>query len=115
MTTTHQWTTYHPFPDPRKGELLHAPIGPGVDDLRHISTKKPVLFGIGSRCALRMSSLLPKPHGAGTRNNEAKRKYVLRHINDIEYRTRPCATRAQAAQIERDIKSEDGHDYIFNT
>lgn len=113
--TAHRWTAFRPFPDPRKGELLHAPIGPGVYDLRHISTKEPILFGIGSRCALRMSSLLPKPLGAGTRNNTAKRDYVLKHINDIEYRTLPCATRDEAAQVERDIKSKRGHDYKFKT
>jgi hypothetical protein len=109
------WSPWRPFPDPRKHGVLHAPLGPGVYDLRRASTKKPVLFGIGGRCALRMSSLLPKPHGAGTRNNEAKRKYVLKHLADIEYRTKPTKTRAEAAAIEREIKRTEGHLYIYNT
>lgn len=90
-------------------------MGPGVYDLRRISTKEPVLYGISGRCASRMTSLLPKPLGTGTRNNEGKRRYVLRHLGDIEYRTHPCVTRDQAAAIERDIRRSRGHLYRFNT
>ena len=109
------WSRWHPFPDPRTHGFLHAPIGPGVYDLRRTSTKQPVLFGIGGRCAQRMSSLLPKPYGEGTRNNEAKRRYVLRHIADIEYRVRPTATRQEAAAIEREIKQKHAKKYRFPT
>lgn len=113
--STHNWSRFRPFPDPRKGGILHAPLGPGVYDLRRISTQKLVLFGIGSRCAHRMTSLLPQPIGTGTRNNSRKRKYLLRHLKDIEYRTRPCKTREEAADVERDIKRTRGHRYSFNT
>jgi hypothetical protein len=108
------WTHWRPFPDPRKGGILCAPFGPGVYDLRRISTKEPVLFGIGSRCAHRMTSLLPKPLGCGTRNNSAKRDYLLEHLDDIEYRTHPCNTRAEAATIERQLKATTPA-YRFNT
>ncbi len=113
--STPNWSRFHPFPDPRKGGILHAPLGPGVYDLRRISTGKPILLGIGSRCAHRMTSLLPQPIGTGTRNNSRKRKYLLRHLKDIEYRTRPCTSREEAADIERDIKRTRGHRYSFNT
>lgn len=109
------WSRFRPFPDPREAGILHAPFGPGVYDLRRISTGKPVLYGIGSRCAQRMTSLLPKPLGNGTRNNERKRNYLLRHINDIEYRTCACKTREEAADIERSIRHTRGHLYTFNT
>ena len=109
------WSRYRPFPDPRKGGILHAPLGPGVYDLRRVSTGKPVLFGIGSRCAHRMTSLLPAPLGTGTRNNSRKRNYLLRHLSDIEYRTCACKSREEAADIERDIKRTKGHLYTFNT
>jgi len=112
---TPNWSKYRPFPDPRKHGILHAPLGPGVYDLRRISTKKPVLFGIGAHCAHRMTSLLPKPLGTGTRNNERKRKYLLRHLKDIEYRTCACKTREEAADIERKIKRDQGHLYTFDT
>lgn len=108
------WTPWRPYPDPRNGGILHAPIGPGVYDLRRISTKEPVLFGIGARCAHRMTSLLPAPFGCGTRNNQDKRKYLLRHLHDIEYRTLPCQTRTQAADIERRLKA-DNPNYHFKT
>lgn len=110
-----KWSKWRPFPDPRKGEYLHAPFGPGVYDLRRASTGNPVLFGIGKRCAMRMSSLLPKPLGAGTRDNARKRQYVLRHLSDIEYRTLACKTREEAAEEERAIKRTSGHEYRFDT
>lgn len=109
------WSRWHPYPDPREHGILHAPLGPGVYDLRHKSTGEPILFGIGARCAQRMTSLLPKPLGSGTRNNSAKREHVLRHLADIEYRTQPTLTRDEAAHIERDIKHTRGHLYIFIT
>ena len=110
-----KFTRFRPFPDPRKSEYLHAPLGPGVYDLRRISTKEQILFGIGGRCAQRMTSLLPQPLGTGTRNNEAKRKYLLRHIKDIEYRTCACKTREEAADIERRIKQNPKNKYRYNT
>jgi hypothetical protein len=108
-------TKYRPFPNPIKGESLCAPLGPGLYNLRRISTKKPVLFGIGSNCAARMCSLYPRPLGATGRNNERKRNYIKRHINDIEYATIAFKTRQDAADYERDIKREKAHLYTFDT
>jgi len=110
-----KFNSFRPFPDPRKAEYLHAPLGPGAYDLRRISTKEQVLFGIVGRCANRMSSLLPKPLGTGTRNNECKRNYLLRRINDIEYRTCACESREEAANLERKIKDDPKNNYRFNT
>jgi hypothetical protein len=110
-----EFNEYRPFPDPRKSEYLHAPYGPGVYDLRHIKSKQNVLFGISGRCAHRMSSLLPKPLGTGTRNNDKKRDYLLENIGDIEYRTCACKTRDEAAKIEQQIKQTPNNGYIFNT
>jgi hypothetical protein len=110
------FTQYRPFPNPRKAEYLHAPFGPGLYDLRRVSTKKPVLFGIGGNCAKRMTSLLPSDKGgSGSRNNSRKRNYVARHRNDIEYRTCALRTKEEAAELERTIKRELGHLYTFNT
>jgi hypothetical protein len=60
-----------------------------------------------------MSSLLPAPLGCGGRNNSDKRAYLRRQLRNIEYRTRPCATRAEAATIER--KHLSTKSYRFNT
>ena len=113
--TKPRWSSWRSFPHPRKRGVLHAPFGPGVYDLRRISTKKPVLFGIGGHCASRMSSLLPPPWGTGGRNNSKKRDYLKRHLSDIEYRTMAGDTREQAAEVERGIKRDRGHEYSFKT
>lgn len=111
--TTPRFSPWRPYPDPRARGILIAPLGPGVYELRRRSTGAFVLVGIGSRCALRMTSLLPRPLGSGGRNNSAKRKYLRRHLADIEYRTLACATRADAAAVER--KRLRTTDYIFRT
>jgi len=49
-----EWTKWAPFPDPRKKQFLVAPLGPGVYELRLKGTGKPVLVGVGRRCALRI-------------------------------------------------------------
>jgi len=111
-----KFTKYRPFPNPLKGDYLNAPFGPGLYDLRRISTKKPVLFGIGANCAKRMTSILPSEKGgSGSRNNDRKRNYVARHRNDIEYRTMAFKTKQDAADFEREIKQTKGHLYTFDT
>ena len=73
-----------------------------------------ILFGTGSHVAQRMSSLLPEPHGCGTRNNDAKRQFVLEHLGAIEYRTLPCASVACAKECERELKAKS-QGYQFQT
>ena len=67
-----------------------------------------VLFGSGCHLALRMTSLLPIPLGAGTRNNAAKREYVMAHVAEIEYRTIPFSTCKEAKEFEKELKSKHG-------
>jgi hypothetical protein len=100
---SNHWSDWLPFPDPRKGQRLIAPIGPGVYDLRLRSTGEPILFGIGGHAAARMTSLLPEPYGSGGRNNDGKRQFIFDNLADIEYRTMACATREEAAEIERKL------------
>jgi hypothetical protein len=107
-----KWSRWRPFPDPRGGEYIVAPFGPGVYDVRVGSTKAPVLFGIGGHLAARMASLLPAPIGRGMRNNAAKRQFLLDNLPDIEYRTMACETKVQAAAIERALPKRT---YIFRT
>lgn len=95
------WTPWRPFPDPRTRGILRAPLGPGVYELRNRATGQLLICGVGSHCAARMSSLLPEPLGCGSRNNSAKRAYLRRQLRNIEYRTLPCQSRAEAAAVER--------------
>ncbi|MEN1705773.1 MAG: hypothetical protein AAGJ54_09730 [Planctomycetota bacterium] len=101
-----QWSSWRPFPDPRKLGTLAAPFGPGVYQLRRRSTKELVLFGIGRNCAARMCSLLPEPLGAAGRNNAAKRAYMKRHLADVEYRTLATKTLEYAKRVENELKAK---------
>ncbi len=107
-----EWSEWLPFPDPAKGEYLHAPFGPGVYRLRLKSDhNKLILVGCSKNVAYRMSSLLPRPYGCGKRNNDAKRAFVEQHLADIEYQTKAFATRPEAQDEEDDLR--DNNDYEF--
>jgi hypothetical protein len=110
---TVEWSDWRPFPDPRLRGVLIAPLGPGCYDLRHKQSGQKVLFGSAGNVALRMSSLLPAPLGAGNRNNEEKRGYVLLNLPDLEYRSAACASLDDAKELERNLKLSGG--YLFST
>ena len=103
------WSDWRPFPDPTKGEILIAPFGPGCYDLREGNER--VLCGSGKNVALRMTSLLPKPLGQGTRNNAEKREYVLKHLSHIEYRTVSCKDSDEAKKLEAELRRKGGYGF----
>jgi hypothetical protein len=107
------WSEWHSFPAAEINRFLDAPSGTGVYELRLGSTHLPVLAGRSIKVAYRMRSLLPKPYGRGTRKNLGKRQYVLDNINDIEYRTLPCAIKDEAKTIEKQLLVTGK--YLFNT
>lgn len=108
-----KWSEWKKFPDPKKGEYLCAPFGPGVYELRLATDLKPLLFGKGNNVAYRMTSLLPlSAGGQGTRYNEEKRTYVARHIRQIEYRTLACLSVQESKEQERLLKQSKA--FIFN-
>jgi len=106
------WSKWMPFPDPRKNGYLYAPFGAGVYELRRRSTGGKVLFGKGGNLAFRMSSLLPKPYGCGTRENSKKQKYVFKYIGDVEYRTLSCGLKEEADAAEKKLR-KNRNDYLF--
>ena len=106
------WSKWMPFPDPRNNGYLYAPFGAGVYELRRRSTGRKVLFGKGGNLVFRMSSLLPKPYGCGTRRNQEKQKYVLKYIDDLEYRTLSSCTEEEANTVERKLKKIKNN-YLF--
>lgn len=105
------WSRWKPFPDPRKGEYLSAPFGPGVYELRRRSTM--IRCGKGANCAERMSSLLPKPFGCGTRDNSDLRLYLLQNLAELEYRCLACESKGAAAAIERKLLRRNH--YLFHS
>jgi hypothetical protein len=108
------WSEWRSFPDPRSCGVLIAPFGPGCYELRRNDTGKKVLFGMGGHLAVRMTALLPRPYGCGTRKNQKKREYVLKFINEIEYRTLACTSRREALECERQLKA-NSLEYEFGT
>ena len=93
------WTEWRRFPDPRRGELLLAPIGPGAFEIRSISTKDPITYGAGERLAERLTCLLPLALGRDIRQSRSRRQYILVHVRDLEYRTAACPSRADAEAV----------------
>jgi hypothetical protein len=71
--------------------------------------------GTSGHVAARLSSLLPKPYGTGTRNNAAKREYVLAHLSHVEYRTIALPTTQAAEAFERDRIKANRASYLFGT
>lgn len=108
------WSEWRQFPDPRRHGFLIAPFGPGCYELRHSDSGELVLFGMSGHVAHRMTSLLPKPEGCGTRNNSDKQAYILQHIESIEYRTLACTTTDEAREQEQYLKDNKSF-YLFLT
>ena len=113
LSASGEWSSWSAFPDPRRGEYLVAPFGPGVYELRNRRTGEMVLFGKSKNVADRMSSLLPPPLGAGHRTNMDKRKYVLSNLSKVEYRTKACTSKEEADREENLLRGEK--QYIFRT
>ena len=103
----HLWTDWQPYPDPRNGDHLVAPIGPGVYQLRRGETL--VHTGMGRCVAVAMSSLLPERWGSGTRNNNALRQFILRNIKRIEYRCIGCESENDAKKLKLSVRRNKNH------
>lgn len=109
----YNWSVWRKFPDPRQGTYLIAPFGYGVYQLYNKKTNEFTLFGCGKHLAYRMSSLLPKPYGQGTRNNLQKRDFVLNNIEHIQYRTVAFTSEKMMKDCEKELKQLNIHK--FNT
>lgn len=109
-----EWSHWSDFPDPRKKDLVSAPLGPGCYELRRRDNGQLVLYGVGGHVAQRLTSLLPTPYGCGTRNNNGKREYVFLHLENIEYRTLACLTYEEAKVSEKKLRVNKDK-YLFST
>jgi len=108
------WSAWRQFPDFKTDGYPETSEGPGVYELRRRSTGERILAGESKTLAKRMKSLLPKSRGGrGTRKNSRKREYVAEHLPDVEYRTRACASKDEARELERRLFGQ--HTYIFLT
>ena len=113
LMAMNRWNGWRQFPDPRVGGYLLAPFGPGVYELRNLSTGELILCGYSKNVANRMSSILPASLGTGARKNFHKKQYVLNHLAEIEYRTMACPDKDVALAAEKQLRS--GKTYRFPT
>ena len=107
-----EWTNLTPFPDPRKGEFITAPLGAGIYELYDHAARRWVLVGYSKNVAYRMTSLLPKPFGAGHRSNKAKQDYIYKNLSSISYRTKACHNGNEARKEEQKLLAS-GRRYVF--
>ena len=112
MNDINNWTKFSRFPSPLQNGYLHAPFGAGVYELKNVKSKELVYVGEGANTAYRMSSLLPEPHEAGTRNNSRLRSYIFENLSDVYYPTLACTDKATAKQIQNNMINHNK--YIFN-
>ena len=96
------WTTWKHFPDPERGELMQAPIGPGVFEIRRISNGEVVAFDHSSNVARDLSAFRPRPSRlpwarAFERGQEAAR------ASEFEYRTCAAASWREAREMARHL------------
>jgi hypothetical protein len=89
------WTTWKRFPDARSGELVEAPIGPGVYEVRHTLTGRVVAFGPAPNVAHALTQLKLNG-GAGTLARLFRRQPPVSRVADLEYRTCAAASRSEA-------------------
>jgi hypothetical protein len=96
------WTTWKLFPLAERGEHLQAPIGPGVYEVRQVSTGGLIAFGHSGQVAHALSRLAPsgpvpfwKRAFAGTAARTPRR--------DLEYRTCATATKEKARMVAEQL------------
>lgn len=83
------WSEWKRFPDPARGGQLEAPIGPGLYEVRYMSTGGLYGFSASDNVAQALSALPAKP--GLFRSLFGKHRPMP--LNDLEYRTCATATR----------------------
>jgi hypothetical protein len=80
------WTEWKRFPNPLRGEQLEAPIGPGLYEVRFMSSGALFGFSASDNVAQALATLPAKPGLFRTLFG----KHRPMPLHDLEYRT--CAT-----------------------
>jgi hypothetical protein len=87
------WTNWKPFPDPRSGAPIEAPIGPGVYEVRRISNGETVAFDHSANVARSLLAVAAP----------APRLWLFERpradASDLEYRTCAASTSMDAKSI----------------
>jgi hypothetical protein len=98
------WSSWKPFPDPRRGGSIEAPIGPGVYEVRRVANGDLVAFGHAGNVALALAALRkPAPRFRLFRSRDLV-------AEELEYRTCPAHSADQAKAIAAYLR-EQIHNY----
>ena len=89
-----RWTEWKSYPDAYHGELIQAPVGPGVYEVCDASTREQVAFGSAPNVARTLSDVL-------MRGKMGRLSFLLfarqrQERGALEYRAWPTATLAEA-------------------
>lgn len=88
------WTSWKRFPDSHNSELVEAPIGPGVYEVRHAETGEVVAFGHAASVANAIGAL--KINGNAGMWAKLFHRSASIPVNELEYRTCATATKSEA-------------------
>ena len=89
------WSEWKRYPKAARGEMLEAPIGPGVFEVRHASSGALFAFDAVENLASALSSITTGPKSFASWFG--KRDPVT--LPDLEYRTYATSTREEAKVV----------------
>lgn len=94
-----RWTEWKQFPRPDRGELVEAPIGPGIYEVRELASGALFTFGAADSVATALAALAnpPRSFASWFRVGAPVRRPLL------EYRTCATSTRAEAKIAAADM------------
>jgi len=95
------WTTWKRFPDPQRGELMQAPISPGVYEIRRISNGEVVAFDHSGNVARDLSAFRPRPSRLPWARPFEREEVAS--AEEFEYRTCAASTKAEAKEMARHL------------
>jgi hypothetical protein len=94
------WSSWRCFPHPNYGGTIEAPMGPGVYEVRRISTGEVVAFGAAPVVAQSLAALRLHPNV----KSWMSRLRQQQPVDDFEYRTCPAATPSAATLVAEDLR-----------
>ncbi len=89
------WGGWKRFPDVKSGDVVEAPAGPGVYEVRHMMTGRVMAFGHSGDVAHTIAGL-KFDGGGGPIVNFFRKPPLVSRISDLEYRTCAAGSRAEA-------------------
>jgi hypothetical protein len=93
------WTSWKNFPKAERGEHVEAPIGPGIYEVRNMSTGDLAAFDAAANVAHALSALLRKQPSAWAKLFGGARDTW--QGNDLEYRTCAASSVSEAKMMAK--------------